>query len=134
MTPEQVENLMTGINIKWQKIIARMWAVQDETNKYPQIVLSIEKSEKKDARLLKFLVFICDVPVDVKPDFFKEFLKLNFIVEHGTFAMETLTEMSFMDTLEMKGLDPEEFSATLDAMRKAPRMFRERYDIDKYTF
>lgn len=134
MTPENIEALMTEMKLNWNRIIPKMWAVQDDTNEFPQVAVSIEKSEKKDSHLVKFIVFICDVPVNAKPSFFKEFLKLNFIVEHGTFAMESMNEMSFIDTLELENLDPNEFMSTISAMRNAPRLFRKRYNIDSYSF
>ncbi len=132
MTIDKIEALMTELSLPWEMVIPGMWTIRDE--KHPQIVISREKSEKKNTYLLKFLVFICDVPVNAEPRFFKEFLKLNFLVAHGTFAMESMNEMSFMDTLEMENLDSNEFKATLDAMRQAPRLFEERYDIGSFTF
>lgn len=131
MTIDKVEALMTSLNLPWETVIPGMWTIRDE--RHPQIVISIEKSDKKGTKLLKFLVFICDVPVGAEPKFFKEFLKLNFVVNHGTFAMESMNEMSFMDTLEMENLDENEFTATLEAMRRAPRLFEERHDIGSFT-
>ncbi len=80
MTPEKIEALMTENELPWKRIIAKMWAIQDLEGKYPQLVVLIEKSEKNGADLLKFVVFICDVPVDADVNFFKEFLRYSGVV------------------------------------------------------
>lgn len=133
MDSQQLETLMTEMKLPWQRIVKDMWAVEDTDKGDPRIVITVEDSLKKNAKLLKFIVFICDVPNDAAPEFFKEFLKLNFRVDHGTFAMESLSEMSFIDTLEMEHLDREEFETTFAAMRNAPHMFKEKFDVDVYS-
>lgn len=133
MLPEQIEDLMTRMSLPWSRIVKNMWAVEDPEGKYPRLVISVEKSVKKDSELLKFVVFICDVPADSPAEFFVEFMRHNFRVDHGTFAMESKSEMSFIDTLELRHTEPDEFEATLHAMRDAPRLFQEKYDIDVYT-
>ena len=43
-----------------------------------------------------------------------EFLKLNFKVEHGAFAMESSSEMTFIDTLELEKQAYEEQEALFE--------------------
>ena len=133
MTSQELESLMTQMQIPWSRIVKNMWSVEDPEGKYPRMVLTVEKSGKSGAELLKFITFICDVPQEVGPEFFVEFLRHNFRVDHGAFAMESKSEMSFVDTLEMENLDHNEFQATYLSMRDAPRMFMEKYDIDLFT-
>ena len=133
MNANQIESTLTAMGVKWEKIVKNMWAVADPEGKIPRITITVEHGDKKGVDLLKFIVFVCDVPVDTGSEFYKNFLKLNFRVEHGAFAMETLTEMSFIDALEFKTTDECEFEATLRAMMDAPKMFQEKYDIDFYT-
>lgn len=133
MLPEQIEELMTSLQLPWTRIIKNMWAVEDTEGKYPRMAISVEKSGRKDADILKFTTFICDVPADSPAEFFIEFLRHNFRVDHGTFAMESKSEMSFIDTLELQHTQPDEFEATFHSMRNAPHLFQEKYDIDVYT-
>ena len=133
MTPEQIEALIIKTGIKWEKIAKNIWDIDDPDDDIPGITFTIEPSEKYGEELLKFTVFVCDVPADAKPEFFKEFLRLNFKIEHGAFAMESKSEMAFFDTLELKNLDEDEFEATLRAMMAAPRIFQKRFDIEFYT-
>lgn len=133
MEPEHIEALMAKMGLKWQRLARGMWAVDDPEGKIPKISICVEPSLKKGEDLLKFIIFICDIPRDTGPKFFREFLKLNFRVDHGTFALETSTEMEFMDTLELKNLDGNEFEETLRAMMEAPKTFQERYDINRFT-
>jgi hypothetical protein len=133
MTSTQIENLLTKTGAKWEKIIKDMWSVADPECKIPKITIAVEPGGRTGGHIIKFIVFVCDVPVDTGVDFYKEFLKLNFKVEHGAFAMESRSEMSFVDTLEMETTDEVEFEATLRAMMDAPRKFQEHYDIDFYT-
>ena len=133
MTSTQIENTLNAMGVKWEKIIKDMWSVIDPEGKIPKVTISVEPGGRRGSHLVKFVVFVCDVPVGTGPDFYKEFLKLNFRVEHGAFAMETRTEMCFVDTLEMETTDEVEFEATLRAMMDAPRRFQEHYDIDFYT-
>jgi len=134
MTTEMLEKLMTDMNLKFSRVIKNMWSIQDHEDKLPPLTMLIEASEKKGSQLLKFMVFICDVPAETDPVFLKEFLRMNFLVEHGTFAMETRGEMSFIDTIELDNLDPDEFIATLNAVRGAPAYFKQKYDTKDYTF
>ena len=133
MTSEQLENLMTQMKLPWQRVMKGMWYVDDPEGKAPRLSICVEPSSRKDAKLVKFIAFISDVPQDATADFFKDFLRLNFRVDHGTFAMETRSEMAFIDTLEMEHLDPNEFEATFLAMRNAAVLFKEHYDTDVYT-
>lgn len=133
MTPEQIEKLIAQSGMKWKKIVRNIWDIDDPDDNLPGITVAMEPSERSGEELLKFIVFICDVPTDTKPEFYKEFLKLNLKVEHGAFAMETKSEMIFIDTLETKNLNENEFTATLRAVREAPGTFQKRYDIDFYT-
>jgi hypothetical protein len=133
MDTEKIEKLIAASGIKWKKIVKNIWGIDDPNDDLPGISIAVEPSERNGERLLKFIVFIADVPKDTGPDFYKEFLKLNFKVEHGAFAMETKTEMVFIDTLELENLDDNEFSATLRAAMEAPRTFQKRYDIEFFT-
>jgi hypothetical protein len=133
MNAEQIEALMTRMNLPWSRVVKNMWNIDDRGDNLPGVTVSIEKGEKHGRDLVKFVTFICDVPHDAGPEFFLDFLRLNFRVDHGAFAMESKSEMFYLDTLELAGLDPNEFEAALTAMRNAPRMFQEKYDIDIYT-
>ncbi|MFA6450989.1 MAG: hypothetical protein WCX65_16055 [bacterium] len=133
MTSTQIENLLTNMGVKWDKIIKNMWSVVDPEGKIPKVIISIEPGGRTGGHIIKFVVFVCDVPVDTGIDFYKEFLKMNFKIEHGAFAMETRTEMCFIDNLEFETTDEVEFEASLRALMDAPRRFQERYDIDFYT-
>ncbi len=133
MTPKHIEDFMTRKGINWKPIVKNMWAVIDPEGKIPRITISIEPSERAGEELIKFIVFICDVPLNSPPEFYKQFLKLNFKVDHGAFAMESKSELCFIDTLELSNTDEVEFEATLRAMMGAPRWFQEHFDIDSYT-
>ena len=133
MTAEQIEELLTRTSLPWTRVVKDMWKIDDPNDTLPGIIVSLETNAKKCGRIAKFVVFICDVPQDAGPDFFKHFLRLNFRVDHGAFALESKSEMCFIDTLELEHLDANEFEATLNAMRRAPAMFKEKYDIDIYT-
>ncbi len=133
MTPKHIEEFMTRKGINWKPIVKNMWAVIDPEGRIPRITISIEPSERAGEELIKFIVFICDIPLNSTPEFYKQFLKLNFKVDHGAFAMESKSEMCFIDTLELKNTDEVEFEATLRAMTATPRWFQEHFDIDSYT-
>ena len=133
MTAEQIEKLMNEMNLPWSVVVRNMWNIDDPDDSLPGVTVSIESSEKSGAEIVKFVTFICDVPHDAGPEFFLEFLRLNFRVDHGTFALESKSELCYIDTLELEGLDPGEFKATLSAMQRAPQIFQEKYDIDLYT-
>ena len=128
-----IEDWLSKTGHKWKRIMKDMWAVEGGEGKTPQVTVSIEHDHLGGLSVLKFVVFICDVPHDVEPKFFVDFLKLNFRVEHGAFAMESRSEMIFTDSLELDNLDENEFTATLDVLLDAPRIFREHYDIDFFT-
>ena len=133
MTPERIEKMMTRMELPWKKVVKDMWSVDWPDDSLPGITLSIEPGETKDDKLLRFIVFVCDVPKGTGPEFFKEFLKLNFKVDHGAFAMESSSEMQFIDTLELENLDENEFEATMKTMIDAPKNFQEKYDINFFT-
>ena len=133
MTPEQIETLMTEMNLPWSSVVKNMWNIDDRGDNLPGVTVSIEPSEKDGEQLVKFVTFICDVPHDAGTDFYLEFLRLNFRVDHGTFALESKSELCYIDTLELANLDPNEFKATLAAMQNAPQLFQDKYDIDLYT-
>ena len=133
MKYEDIPQAVSKMGLKCETIVKGICAVVDPQGKIPKITICVEPSLRAGEMMFKFIVFVCDVPIDTKSDFFKDFMKLNFRVQHGAFAMESKTELIFMDTLEAKNLDENEFTATLEAMIEAPKRFREKYDLDFYT-
>jgi hypothetical protein len=133
MTAEHIEQLMTRMNLPWKQVVKNMWNIDDPDDNLPGVSVSIEPRRKPGRELVKFVTFICDVPHDAGPEFFMEFLRLNFRVDHGTFALESKSEMCYIDTLELANMDPNEFEATFRSMQNAARTFQDKFDIDFYT-
>lgn len=124
MVDTRVEGYLINLSLTYEEVGDNVWLINDEEKGLGHVIVFSEDS------LVTIRAKVMELPSSNVVEFLEELLRLNIDMVHGAYALED-NNVIIIDTLELAGMDLEEFQASLDAIGLAlaqhyPRLSRYR--------
>ena len=106
----KVEQYLNDLGIAYQKLSPETWLVEDEAKGLPKMVVS------QSDPVVIIRASVMPVPAKGAEALFRTLLQLNFTdFLHGAYAIDG-DQIVAVDTLELKSMNKDELSASIEAM------------------
>ncbi len=106
----KVEQYLNDLGVAYRKLSSETWLVEDEARGLPKMVIS------QSDPVVVIRASVMPVPSKEGEALFKKLLQLNFTdFLHGAYAIDG-DQIVAVDTLELKNMNKDELSASIEAM------------------
>lgn len=109
---EKIQGYINTLGLSNEQVSEDVWVIDDAAKGLNKIVVFVDEA------LVTLRCRVMDIPTLKLEDrlrLFEVLLRFNLDLVHGAFALEE-EHIILMDTLELDGMDLEEFQASLDAL------------------